>query len=119
MTAAQGYKLDGSGRLHQRIAIVTGSSSGLGRGIALALAREGAYVICSDRVAEARQDGFEKDKHIPTHEVINNNGGKACFQKCDLMKVLEIVELIGFAVKVGAFWLYSLRLQADQTDIIS
>ncbi|OAL38636.1 hypothetical protein AYO20_01842 [Fonsecaea nubica] len=99
MSAALSYKLDGTGRLHQRVAIVTGSSSGLGRGIALALAREGAYVICADRVAEARQDGFEADKHIPTHEVINNNGGKAYFQKCDLMKVAEIVALIEFAVK--------------------
>ncbi|KAH0835084.1 hypothetical protein AYO21_09733 [Fonsecaea monophora] len=99
MSAALSYKLNGTGRLHQRVAIVTGSSSGLGRGIALALAREGAHVICADRVAEARQDGFEEDKHIPTHEVINNNGGKACFQKCDLMKVAEIVALIEFAVK--------------------
>lgn len=98
MSTALPYKLDGSGRLHRRIAIVTGASSGLGRAIALAFAREGAYVICSDRVAEARQDGFEEDKHIPTHEVINKNGGKAFFQKCDLMKVSEIIALVEFAV---------------------
>ncbi|OQV03079.1 hypothetical protein CLAIMM_08175 [Cladophialophora immunda] len=99
MSTGLPYKLDGTGRLHQRVAIVTGSSSGLGRGIALALAREGAYVICADRVAEARQDGFEEDKHMPTHEVIGNNGGKAYYQKCDLMNVAEIVALIEFAVK--------------------
>ncbi|KAK5047284.1 hypothetical protein LTR84_006806 [Exophiala bonariae] len=100
MSAATVYKNDGSGRLHQRVAIVTGSSSGLGRGIALALAREGAVVVCSDRVAEARQDGFEEDKHIPTHEVINNNGGKAVFQICDLLIVAEIGALIEAAVKM-------------------
>jgi NAD(P)-dependent dehydrogenase (short-subunit alcohol dehydrogenase family) len=101
MSANTTYKLDGTGRLHQRVAIVTGSSSGLGRAIALALAREGAYVVCSDRVPNARQDGFEEDKHINTDEVITNNGGKACFQKCDLMIVSEIVALIASAVKVS------------------
>ncbi|EXJ63266.1 uncharacterized protein A1O5_11587 [Cladophialophora psammophila CBS 110553] len=113
MSAGHTYKLDGAGRLHQRVAIVTGSSSGLGRAIALALAREGAYVICSDRVAEARQDGFEEDKHIPTHEVISNNGGKAYFQKCDLMNVAEIVALIEFAVKVSAIAVMALGGQTN------
>ncbi|KEF55582.1 uncharacterized protein A1O9_08332 [Exophiala aquamarina CBS 119918] len=99
MRATTVYKTNGSGRLHQRVAIVTGSSSGLGRGIALALAREGAILVCTDRVAEARQDGFEEDKHIPTHDVINHNGGKAIFQKCDLMNTSEIVALVEAAVK--------------------
>lgn len=95
------YKIDGSGRLHQRVAIVTGASSGMGRGIALALAREGAYVVCSDLVPDARSDGFEEDKTIPTHTVIENNGGKALFTKCDMGKTKEIFELIAFTVKVG------------------
>lgn len=101
------YKHDGSGRLHRRVAIVTGSSSGLGREIALSLGREGATVICSDRDPTARQDGFEEDKHIPTHEVIINNGGQAMFQKCDLMIVPEIVELIQSAVKVSNFYFHT------------
>lgn len=95
------YKLDGSGRLHQRVAIVTGASSGMGRGIALSLAREGAYVVCSDLVPDARADGFEDDKTIPTHTVIENNGGKALFTKCDMGKTKEIFALIAFTVKVG------------------
>jgi len=94
------YKLDGSGRLHQRVAIVTGASSGMGRGIALALAREGCSVVCSDLVPDARADGFEEDKHVPTHTVIENNGGKALYQKCDMSKTDEIFALITFTVKV-------------------
>lgn len=62
------YKFDGSGSLHERVAIVTGASSGMGRGIALALAREGAHVVCSDLIPDARPDGFEEDKDIPTQK---------------------------------------------------
>ena len=36
------------GRLQDKVAIVTGSSSGLGRAIAIGYAKEGATVVCSD-----------------------------------------------------------------------
>jgi len=98
MMATPVYKNDGTGRLHGRVAIVTGSSSGMGRAIALTLAREGAYVICSDLKAEAAQHGFEEDRHIPTHDVITNNGGTSAFLKCDMGKTDEIWKLIDFAV---------------------
>lgn len=44
----------GGGRLKDKVAIVTGSSSGLGRAIALAYAAEGAKVVCSDMVESSK-----------------------------------------------------------------
>jgi NAD(P)-dependent dehydrogenase (short-subunit alcohol dehydrogenase family) len=41
-------------RLTGRIALVTGAASGIGKGIAIAFAREGANLIVADKVEEAR-----------------------------------------------------------------
>jgi NAD(P)-dependent dehydrogenase (short-subunit alcohol dehydrogenase family) len=46
-------------RLENQIAIVTGSSSGNGQAIALALSSAGATVICTDLNKNARKEGYE------------------------------------------------------------
>lgn len=45
-------EITGTGRLKDKIAIITGSSGGIGREIALRYAAEGAYVVCSDLKAD-------------------------------------------------------------------
>ncbi|TLD20939.1 NAD(P)-binding protein [Venturia nashicola] len=88
-------------RLQNKIAIVTGSSSGLGRAIALLYAKEGASVLCADLRPEARMNlGDEGEVH--THDLIVAEGGKAVFVKCDVGKagdwegvVRKCVELWG------------------------
>ena len=84
--------------LSGQTAIVTGSSSGNGRAIALALAKAGANVVCSDQSPDARQEGYEEDQQ-PTHLSIQNRyGGNSLFQKCDVRHRAQIEVLVNRAV---------------------
>jgi len=62
-------------RLPDKVAIVTGGASGLGRGIALALAREGARVAVVDL-----NEGGARD----TVEAIAKDGGQAAAWRADI-----------------------------------
>lgn len=64
-------------KLENKVAIVTGAGSGIGREIAYRLARSGAKVVASD-IAEA--NGQETTKHI------TSDGGTAHFVKADTSK---------------------------------
>ena len=77
---------------------MTGSSSGNGRQIALALALEGARVVCSDLHAQVYPGGYEKDQ-TPTHELIQQGGGKAIFRVADVRSEDAIRELVEAAVE--------------------
>ena len=65
-------------RFSGRTAIVTGSSSGIGRGIAVKLGREDANVVVADISAEPNTGGK------PTHQKINDEGGEAVFMETDV-----------------------------------
>ena len=80
------------------MAIVTGSSSGNGRAISLALASEGASLVCSDLSPDARSEGYEKDS-TPTHELIIKNNGKAIFHKADVSEEEDVKSLVQSAVQ--------------------
>ena len=72
-------------RLSGRTAIVTGASSGIGRGIAIELAKEGAAVLVSD-VTETPKRGryHERDTVTPTAQEIRGTGGEAIFTSADV-----------------------------------
>ncbi|MCU1631037.1 MAG: putative short chain dehydrogenase [Pseudonocardia sp.] len=86
------------GKLQDKIAVVTGSSSGNGRAIAIALAAEGASVVCSDIRREAREGGYEGDILTPTDDVIRANGGKAEHVEADAGSYSAVENLVAAAV---------------------
>ena len=85
-------------RLKDKVAVITGSSSGFGRAIAIAFAREGAKVVCSDIHREANPGGFEQDLKVHTDDVIRNEKGQALFIKCDVTKLNDVASLVKAAV---------------------
>jgi len=85
------------GRLQDKVSIVTGASSGIGRAIALEFAQQGAIVVCANRVSEARIE-IPTEREITTHDLINQNGGRSIFVKTDITKPEDIEGLVSRTV---------------------
>jgi NAD(P)-dependent dehydrogenase (short-subunit alcohol dehydrogenase family) len=78
------------GRVADKVAIVTGAGGGIGRGIALALAREGAAVV----VASRRQEPGEE-----TVRLIAGAGGRARWQRADVCAEQDCAAVVAAAVE--------------------
>jgi NAD(P)-dependent dehydrogenase (short-subunit alcohol dehydrogenase family) len=76
--------------LKNKVAIVTGAGQGIGRGIALALAKEGCQVVVVDI--------GEKDGTVVARE-INALGAKALAIKCDVAKKAEVEAMMQKTIK--------------------
>lgn len=78
-----------TGRLAGKAAIVTGAGKGVGRGIALALAAEGARVVVAAR---------SEDRAAPVLAEISSRGGEAIGAVCDVTRPEQIEACVGAAV---------------------
>ena len=90
-------------RLQDKVAIITGSSSGLGRAIALAYASHGTkLVVCADLHPEPRDIEAEKDAR-PTHELVQQmyGPGKVIFVKMNVGHEDDVRGSVAEAVKAG------------------
>ena len=79
-----------AGLVEEKVALVTGSGSGIGRQSALAFAREGAKVVVSDVVVEGGEE---------TVRLIQSAGGQAVFVQADVSQAAEVEALINAAVE--------------------
>ncbi|TEU14094.1 MAG: SDR family oxidoreductase [Anaerolineales bacterium] len=77
-------------RLQDKVAIVTGGGTGIGRGIALAYAREGAIVVIANRREEKGQGVVNE---------IEREGGRALFVRTDIRSLPDIDNLVERAVE--------------------
>jgi 3-oxoacyl-[acyl-carrier protein] reductase len=77
-------------RLKDKVAIITGAASGIGRATAILFAQEGAKVV----VADVNDEGGKE-----TVSLISKQGGEAIFVHTDVTKFDQSAELIKFAVQ--------------------
>ena len=81
--------------LKERIAIVTGGSSGIGRGIALEFAREGARVAVVDKQETPLRGRYhETDTVTPTVSEIEELGAQGIFLHADVADASEVAHAI-------------------------
>jgi NAD(P)-dependent dehydrogenase (short-subunit alcohol dehydrogenase family) len=77
-------------RLKNRVALITGAGSGIGRETALLFAKEGAKVVVADVNDKAAQD---------TVKAITRAGGKAVYVRADVSKDSDCQNMVKTALK--------------------
>ena len=89
-----------AGRLADKVAIITGSSSGIGRAIALAYIREGAKVVCADLTPNARPE-ISCETTTTTLELLQKEGGpdRSIAVKADVSVAKDVEGLVEQAVE--------------------
>lgn len=78
-----------AGYLSDKVILVTGAASGIGRASALIFAREGARVVVADR---------DRDGGETTAEQVRGAGGQARFVAVDIADAAQVDAVVAFAV---------------------
>ncbi len=76
-------------RLKDKVAIITGAASGMGRASTVLFAREGAKVVACDVNDEGGNESVR---------MARETGGEASFFHCDVSQAAQVQEAVGFAV---------------------
>src|SRR4030042_3681010 len=76
--------------LTDKVALVTGSSKGIGKAVALTLARNGADIVLTGR---------NQDQALPVLEEISGMGRQACFEQADIWDYQEVRRMVDRAVQ--------------------
>jgi glucose 1-dehydrogenase len=74
------------GQLDQKVAVITGSDSGIGRGIAIEFAREGATVVINYAHSQSKAE--------EVLQIIKKNNGKAIVIQADVSQYQQVARLI-------------------------
>ncbi len=86
-------------QLKDRVAIVTGGSSGIGRGICLEFAREGANVVVADIQEQPKRGKYhEQDVVTTTVEEVEKLGSQGLFVQTDVGEEAGIRRMVEAAV---------------------
>src|SRR5438876_6446055 len=72
-------------KLKDKVAVVTGSAAGIGKGVAEVLSREGARVVVVD---------WSEETGRKTADEIRREGGDAIFVKCDVSNEEQVKEVV-------------------------
>jgi NAD(P)-dependent dehydrogenase (short-subunit alcohol dehydrogenase family) len=76
-------------RLQEKSALVTGAGMGIGRGIALLFAREGANIVAAD---------YDRENGLETVRLIQQTGCQATFVQADVSRPDEVQRMVQAAI---------------------
>jgi NAD(P)-dependent dehydrogenase (short-subunit alcohol dehydrogenase family) len=85
-------------RLAGKVAVITGGSTGFGRGIAALFARHGAKIVIGDLTEVTAAGNFDDRPELSTIELVQADGGEALFVKCDVTSRPDVANLVKGAV---------------------